>query len=111
LSCEARFERRVLLAPFRAGQGVQYRRKYHSEKLRPWGRRALKSQLQENAFDHCLFFGKHIIMEITAVIFKRSGRIKDTEEKDDIKFYEIPRTTKGYLSSEILKEVGTGCLV
>ena len=50
-------------------------------------------------------------MEITAVIFKRSGRIKDTEEKDDIKFYEIPRTTKGYLSSEILKEVGTGCLV
>jgi hypothetical protein len=41
-------------------------------------------------------------MEITAIIFERSGLIKEIEEKDDIKLLEITRINKGYLSLEIL---------
>ena len=55
-----------------------------------------------------VFFGKYIIMKITAIIFRRRGLIKEIEEKDDIKLLEITRINKGYLSLEILKEIGMG---
>jgi len=47
-------------------------------------------------------------MEITTIIFKCSGLIKEIKEKENIKLFEITRSNKGYLFLEILKEVGMG---
>lgn len=49
-------------------------------------------------------------MEIAIVVFKWWELIKKIKEKDNIRLFEITRSNKRYLFSEILKEVGMGVL-